>query len=270
MKRGVAGSQAARQSAALAPAGGANVQPRIYRPHRHRCSRPPGGQAVLRRAHADPGASGLVRDDGSRRVQLRARWRSRLAGLLLPALEPAPYSRHGTGLQHLSFAVSSRAQVREAHDWAVAHNAEVVHERREFPSTASTTPRTSLIPTASCSRSSATAPARRDSRRTGSRRCDGIPALEPAGRPLRRGSSAGRQAAGQAGRWPSVTAIPAGRNASQTLPNVPAEVLPSTVLMLGSSGGEAWFRSATRSCPDARGIASRQSASTGEVSWLPP
>jgi catechol 2,3-dioxygenase-like lactoylglutathione lyase family enzyme len=186
------------------------------------------------------------------------------------ALEPAPYSRHGTGLQHLSFAVSSRAQVREAHDWAVAHNAEVVHEPREFPSTASTTPRTSLIPTASCSRSSATAPARRDSRRTGSRRCDGIPALEPAGRPLRRGSSAGRQAAGQAGRWPSVTAIPAGRNASQTLPNVPAEVLPSTVLTLGSSGGEAWFSSATRSCPDARGIASRQSASTGEVSWLPP
>ena len=34
---------------------------------------------------------------------------------------------------HLSFMVSSRAAVREAHDWAVAHNAEVVHEPREFP-----------------------------------------------------------------------------------------------------------------------------------------
>jgi hypothetical protein len=27
--------------------------------------------------------------------------------------------------------VSSRVNVREAHDWAVAHNAEVVHEPRE-------------------------------------------------------------------------------------------------------------------------------------------
>ena len=49
------------------------------------------------------------------------------------ALEPGPHSRHGTGLQHLSFMVSSRATVREAHDWAVAHHAEVVHEPREFP-----------------------------------------------------------------------------------------------------------------------------------------
>jgi catechol 2,3-dioxygenase-like lactoylglutathione lyase family enzyme len=49
------------------------------------------------------------------------------------ALEPAPHSRHGTGLQHLSFMVSSRANVREAHGWAVAHHAEVVHEPREFP-----------------------------------------------------------------------------------------------------------------------------------------
>src|ERR1700728_3170993 len=60
---GVAGSQAARQSAALASIGGANVPDRIHRPHRHRCSRPRGCQAVLRRAHADPGASGLVRDE---------------------------------------------------------------------------------------------------------------------------------------------------------------------------------------------------------------
>ena len=39
------------------------------------------------------------------------------------ALEPTPHSRHGTGLQHLSVMVSSRAIVREAHRWAVAHNA---------------------------------------------------------------------------------------------------------------------------------------------------
>ena len=47
--------------------------------------------------------------------------------------ERGPHSRHGTGLQHLSFIASSRAAVRAAHDWAVAHNAEVVHEPREFP-----------------------------------------------------------------------------------------------------------------------------------------
>jgi len=49
------------------------------------------------------------------------------------ALETEPYSRHGVGLQHLSFMVESRAIVREAHGWATAHNAEVIHEPREFP-----------------------------------------------------------------------------------------------------------------------------------------
>jgi len=49
------------------------------------------------------------------------------------ALEPSTYSRHGTGLQHLAFFVSSRAIVREAHEWARGHNAEIVHEPREFP-----------------------------------------------------------------------------------------------------------------------------------------
>jgi catechol 2,3-dioxygenase-like lactoylglutathione lyase family enzyme len=49
------------------------------------------------------------------------------------ALEPEPHSRHGTGLQHLSFMVSSREIAREAHDWAVAHEATVVHEPRDFP-----------------------------------------------------------------------------------------------------------------------------------------
>ena len=49
------------------------------------------------------------------------------------ALEPGQHSRHSVGLQHLSFMVSSRAIVREAHDWAVEHDAEVVHEPRDFP-----------------------------------------------------------------------------------------------------------------------------------------
>lgn len=49
------------------------------------------------------------------------------------ALEPNEYSRHGTGLQHLAFMVQSRAIVREAHAWAVARGAEVVHEPRDFP-----------------------------------------------------------------------------------------------------------------------------------------
>ena len=48
------------------------------------------------------------------------------------ALEPSTYSRHGTGLQHICFLVSSRAIVREAHEWARSQNAEIVHEPREF------------------------------------------------------------------------------------------------------------------------------------------
>jgi len=49
------------------------------------------------------------------------------------AFEPDRHSRHGTGLQHVSFMVSSPAIVREAHEWAVRQNAEVIHTPREFP-----------------------------------------------------------------------------------------------------------------------------------------
>jgi catechol 2,3-dioxygenase-like lactoylglutathione lyase family enzyme len=50
------------------------------------------------------------------------------------ALEPdRTHSRHGVGLQHLSFMVAERAHVREAHEWAVAQGAEVVHAPRDFP-----------------------------------------------------------------------------------------------------------------------------------------
>jgi catechol 2,3-dioxygenase-like lactoylglutathione lyase family enzyme len=49
------------------------------------------------------------------------------------ALDAGDYSRQRTGLQHIGFMVASRAIVREAHQWAAAHNAEIVHEPREFP-----------------------------------------------------------------------------------------------------------------------------------------
>ena len=49
------------------------------------------------------------------------------------ALEPGAYSRHGTGLQHIGFKVQTRAIVREAHEWALAHDAEIVHAPRDFP-----------------------------------------------------------------------------------------------------------------------------------------
>ena len=49
------------------------------------------------------------------------------------ALEPSPYGRHGTGLQHLSFMVESRAIVHEAHEWAVQQSSEIVHPPRLFP-----------------------------------------------------------------------------------------------------------------------------------------
>lgn len=50
------------------------------------------------------------------------------------AQEPGPaYSRHRSGLHHIAFLVASRAIVREAHQWARSHNAEILHEPREFP-----------------------------------------------------------------------------------------------------------------------------------------
>jgi catechol 2,3-dioxygenase-like lactoylglutathione lyase family enzyme len=48
------------------------------------------------------------------------------------ALEEGDYSRHRTGLQHLAFFVASRTIVREAHAWALAQGAEILHEPRIF------------------------------------------------------------------------------------------------------------------------------------------
>jgi len=49
------------------------------------------------------------------------------------SLEPNSYSRHGIGLQHLAFIVSSREVVDEAHAWATARDAEIIHAPRGFP-----------------------------------------------------------------------------------------------------------------------------------------
>jgi catechol 2,3-dioxygenase-like lactoylglutathione lyase family enzyme len=49
------------------------------------------------------------------------------------AREADAYSRHRTGLHHIAFLVTSRAIVREAHEWARSHDAEILHEPREFP-----------------------------------------------------------------------------------------------------------------------------------------
>jgi catechol 2,3-dioxygenase-like lactoylglutathione lyase family enzyme len=49
------------------------------------------------------------------------------------ALEPTEHSRHAVGLQHLCFMVETRAIVHEAHDWARARGAEIVHAPRLFP-----------------------------------------------------------------------------------------------------------------------------------------
>ena len=49
------------------------------------------------------------------------------------AVEAGAYSRHRTGLQHIAFAVASRAIVREACQWARAQNAVILDEPQEFP-----------------------------------------------------------------------------------------------------------------------------------------
>jgi catechol 2,3-dioxygenase-like lactoylglutathione lyase family enzyme len=47
--------------------------------------------------------------------------------------EPSPYSRHHTGLHHIAFLVATRTIVREAHQWAKAHDAEILDAPRDFP-----------------------------------------------------------------------------------------------------------------------------------------
>jgi catechol 2,3-dioxygenase-like lactoylglutathione lyase family enzyme len=70
-----------------------------------------------------PDGSFIIGPDGARGSQL----------IFYQALEPGTYSRHRAGLQHLAFMVESRAIVREAHEWARARSAEILHEPRVFP-----------------------------------------------------------------------------------------------------------------------------------------
>lgn len=52
---------------------------------------------------------------------------------LYPTLEKGPYSRHGTGLQHISFHVPTRADVHRVHAWAKQRDHQIIHEPRLFP-----------------------------------------------------------------------------------------------------------------------------------------
>ena len=70
-----------------------------------------------------PGGSFNYGPDGARGSQL----------FFYQAREPDTYSRRRTGLHHLAFLVASRAVVREAHQWALAHDSEILREPREFP-----------------------------------------------------------------------------------------------------------------------------------------
>jgi catechol 2,3-dioxygenase-like lactoylglutathione lyase family enzyme len=44
--------------------------------------------------------------------------------------EAGGYSRFRPGLQHIAFRVGSRAEVRAAHEWALAHGSEILNEPR--------------------------------------------------------------------------------------------------------------------------------------------
>ena len=47
--------------------------------------------------------------------------------------EPGTYSRGRPGLHHLAFLVASREVVRDAHRWALEHDAVILDEPQEFP-----------------------------------------------------------------------------------------------------------------------------------------
>ncbi|MGF0540573.1 VOC family protein [Agrobacterium sp. ES01] len=49
------------------------------------------------------------------------------------AKDAGTYSRHAIGLQHLAFAVESRAVVHEVHDWVLLQGGKILHSPRNFP-----------------------------------------------------------------------------------------------------------------------------------------
>jgi catechol 2,3-dioxygenase-like lactoylglutathione lyase family enzyme len=52
---------------------------------------------------------------------------------LYSTLEDGDYSRHRTGLQHISFHVPTRADVQRVYEWAKERDHEIVHEPKPFP-----------------------------------------------------------------------------------------------------------------------------------------
>lgn len=52
---------------------------------------------------------------------------------LYPTLEEGDYSRHRTGLQHISFNVATRTDVHRVFEWAKARGHQIVHEPKLFP-----------------------------------------------------------------------------------------------------------------------------------------
>lgn len=70
-----------------------------------------------------PGGALNYRPDGARGSQV----------FFYQAQEAGIYSRLRTGLHHLASLVSSRAVVREAHEWARARDAVILDEPQEFP-----------------------------------------------------------------------------------------------------------------------------------------
>lgn len=52
---------------------------------------------------------------------------------LYKAEEPSDYSRHGTGLQHLAFLVSTRLEVQRVYEWARDRGDQVVRAPKAFP-----------------------------------------------------------------------------------------------------------------------------------------
>ena len=51
---------------------------------------------------------------------------------LYPTLEDGDYSRHRTGLQHLSFHVPTRSEVVRIYEWAKGRGHQILHEPRLF------------------------------------------------------------------------------------------------------------------------------------------
>ncbi len=52
---------------------------------------------------------------------------------LYPAINPADYSRHRPGPQHLAFVVPTRSHMKQVHDRALELGCEIIGSPQEFP-----------------------------------------------------------------------------------------------------------------------------------------